>query len=75
MAPLETIWPELMHSPPTKVAYAAMLLAGVVPLTSGIAMLCWIEGKLIETLNELADACRRHGLSPKIFLSAKETAK
>jgi len=38
VAPFEVIWPDEMHSLPTPCAWAAMILCGRVPLTSGAAM-------------------------------------
>ena len=38
MAPLETIWPNELHIPPTRAAWAAMLLCGTAPLTSKIGL-------------------------------------
>ena len=71
MAPLETIWPEQMHSPPTATAYAAMRLCGAVPLTSMPAMILSglvryatvpIGDLMDATLDDLSDLAQRAGL-------------
>ena len=66
MAPLEVIWPDEMHTLPTPVALAAMLLCGHQALTSSIALvsMAWkrTSGRDIETVNDLADAGSDLGL-------------
>lgn len=78
MAPLETIWLNEMHSPPTATAYAAMLLTGSRPLTSGVAMIhaglaryatLTKRAAMDLTLDDLSDMAQRAGLEVDIVFT------
>ena len=54
MAPLEYIFPDEMHTPPTPVAYAAKCLCGHQVLTSASGMIWWRNGP-VKAPNDLID--------------------
>jgi hypothetical protein len=69
MAPLETIWPDEMHSHPRPVARAAMLLCGTRPLTSDVARFTR------ESRVELVRGLLRRGVWLGIPVSAAEAGR